>query len=170
MSDRFLAWRQLTRELEFTLGPLVEHWLPHSGIQPLGMIYLDAPSPDPNAVPQSIIAIPLRMAPFQSTGGNGGGGGGGMPSGGGGGAPGGAGGGSMSVLGSFTDILKHVENWNKFNRIVLIDTVNVSGYSPIVTGTYNATVYILPTNGDKIGAPVPSGAAAAGPGGAGLGR
>jgi hypothetical protein len=165
LSDRFLAWRQLTRELEFVLGPSVEHWLPHTGIQPLGIIYLDAPSPDPNAVPPSVITVPLRMAPFPTASAGPGGGGGesatpasfsAAPSGGGG---GGSTTGSMNVLGTFPGILHHIESWNKFSRIVVIDNVSLSGYSPIITGSYNATVYIFTTNGDKEGTPVPSGAA-----------
>ncbi len=67
--------------------------------------------------------------------------------------------GAISVFGSYNQILNHVARWNRFDRIVLVDGLSLTGYSPFVTGTYTATEYIFPQNGDKPGPPVPSGSA-----------
>jgi len=80
------------------------------------------------------------------------------------------GGGSVSVGGSFRNILAHILRWNNFNRLVLIDNLQLAGTSPYMEGTYSAKVIIFPQNEDKIGAAIPeagSGTSTATFGGAG---
>jgi hypothetical protein len=130
-SDRMLAWNQYINELDFKLAPSIEQWLPSTGVKPTAPITTPAAPADPNAVvANNPIVIPLD---------------GGSP---------------ISVVGSFPQILRHVEQWNNFNRIVLIDKLTLAGISPYLIGTYTATVYEFPRNADKIGAAVPSTAGA----------
>lgn len=83
------------------------------------------------------------------------------------------GGGTMSVGGSFRGILAHILRWNNFNRLVLINNLQMAGTSPYIEGTYSASVIIFPQNEDKMGAAITSagtGTATAtfgGPGGGG---
>lgn len=65
------------------------------------------------------------------------------------------GGGTMSVGGSFRHILTHIERWNTFNRLVLIDNLQLTGTSPYMEGTYTASVIIFPQHQDKMEAPHP---------------
>jgi hypothetical protein len=65
------------------------------------------------------------------------------------------GGGNMSVGGSFRGILAHILRWNNFNRLVLINNLQLAGTSPYMEGTYAASVIIFPQNEDKIGAVIP---------------
>jgi hypothetical protein len=136
-SDRMAAWNEYIDELNYHLGPSVEQWMPTTGIKPTGPITTPAAPSDPNAVvAKNPIIIPLN------------------------------GGSAITVIGSFPQILRHVEAWNDFNRIVLIDKLNLTGISPFVTGTYTATVYEFPHNGNSPGAAVPSAPGVAGNGGA----
>ena len=78
--------------------------------------------------------------------------------------------GPVTVGGDFRRILTNFYNWQYFNRLVLVDGLNLTGNSPYMQATYSATVYIFPQNDDKLPAPIPKaggGAAAAGttPGG-----
>ena len=52
--------------------------------------------------------------------------------------------GSLAVGGDFTTLMQHVRSWNKFNRLVQIDVKGLTGTSPFMTLTYEATVYIFP--------------------------
>ena len=81
--------------------------------------------------------------------------------------------GTVTVNGSFRDILTHFYDWQYFNRLVLVDGLSLHGNSPYMTGNYTATVYIFP-QGDKTPPPIPQAgggaAGAAGGGGRGGGR
>lgn len=55
--------------------------------------------------------------------------------------------GTITVQGTFKNILAHVERWNKFKRLVVADGLSLSGVSPRLTGTYTLTAYIF-TQGD----------------------
>lgn len=61
--------------------------------------------------------------------------------------------GTFTVTGSFAKIMAHVRSWNKFDRLVQIDPVSLSGYSPNMTGQYNVTLYEFPrgTAGPMLG-------------------
>jgi Tfp pilus assembly protein PilO len=52
--------------------------------------------------------------------------------------------GTMTVTGSFSQIMAHIRSWNKFDRLVQVDPVSLSGNSPYMTGQYSLTVYIFP--------------------------
>jgi len=52
--------------------------------------------------------------------------------------------GAFRVTGDFRTILAHIRSWNKFNRLVKIDPVSVSGASPWMSAQYGVTVYIFP--------------------------
>lgn len=76
--------------------------------------------------------------------------------------------GPITVGGDFRRILTHFYNWRYFNRLVLVDSLNLDGNSPYMTGTYTATVIIFPQNDDKLPAPIAKaggGAAGTTPGG-----
>jgi len=164
LADRFQAWKQLYHELEFTLGPDIDNFLAKnkSGAIRLGTVHLPAPPNDPNDVKEAIIKIPIVLDPFPapSTGPGGGGGAasvsGGFKASGGGGAAPGAGTGGISVIGTFDQDLNQVVSWNNFNRIVWVDHVSLSGYSPFIVATYDANIYEFTTNPDLLGAALPT--------------
>lgn len=157
MSDRFLAWEQYWRELEYNLSPILnKFWLRNVAMArrggaavPLGTLTFPGPSSDPNSVNGTILTIPLTMDAWSATGDQGGGGGGQV---------GGSQGGTISVMGTFPADLQNVANWNKFSRIVEVDGLTLSGYSPFITASYNAKIYEFLTNADKPGPAVPTGA------------
>ena len=72
--------------------------------------------------------------------------------------------GTVSVSGTFNNVLNHSVRWNKFDRLVLIDGLTLSGNSPALVGTYSVTTFIF-THGDTPGAPIPQAAAPTGGGG-----
>lgn len=74
--------------------------------------------------------------------------------------------GTVTVSGNFDAVLKHVERWNNFGRLVLITGFNLSGNSPRLLGSYNLQVFEF-TQGETPGPTFP--AASAGAGG-GMGR
>ena len=159
MSDRFTAWEQYWKELGYTLAPMIDKfWLRnvrsakgHADVAvPLGRLSYDGKvSPDPNNfVSGSILTIPLSMTAWPQGGANG------QSF-----TSSGGGGGSISVMGTFDADLRNVGEWNKFSRIVKIDGLSLSGYSPFITASYNATIYEFLTNADKPGPAVPSGGA-----------
>jgi Tfp pilus assembly protein PilO len=76
--------------------------------------------------------------------------------------------GQVTVQGTFENILKHAERWNKFDRLVLMDGLTLSGNSPALTGSYTLRAFIFTHNTDKAGPAIPQAAAAAG-GMAGMG-
>jgi len=135
-SDVMTAWNQYIDELNFKLAPSIEQWMPSTGIKPTAPITTPAPPADPNAV----VAFNPIVIPLNS------------------GSP-------INVVGTFPQILHHVAAWNNFNRIVLIDKLQLAGISPWVTGSYTATVYEFPRNADKPGVSVPSSATATAAGG-----
>jgi hypothetical protein len=135
-SDRMVAWNEYINELNYKLGPMIEQWIPTTGVKPTSAITTPTASSDPNdIISKNPIVIPLNA------------------------------GSSISVVGSFPQVLHHIEAWNNFNRIVLIDKVALAGISPFVIGTYTATVYEFPRNADTPGPAVPSTAGAASSGG-----
>ena len=64
--------------------------------------------------------------------------------------------GTISVFGSYNQILQQVESWNHFNRIVVVDGLSLQGYSPFMTGTYNATEYIYTESASGLPSTAPS--------------
>ncbi|MEI6914430.1 MAG: hypothetical protein WCL39_04790 [Armatimonadota bacterium] len=52
--------------------------------------------------------------------------------------------GSISVRGDLPSILRHIEGWNKFGRLVQIDPVSITGVSPSLSASYNVTVLLFP--------------------------
>ena len=58
--------------------------------------------------------------------------------------------GTVSVNGDFRHILTHFNDWQYFNRLVMVDGLNLVGNSPYMQGSYNATLYIFPQNDDKL--------------------
>ena len=177
LTDRFKAWQELVKELEYNLGPDIDNFMTKnkSGAIRLGTAHVMAPPSDPNDVKDAVIKIPITLEPFPapSSGNGGGGGGGGTSSSGfsGGSSGGGGGGGGVSVIGTFDQDLNQVESWKNFNRIVKVDGVSLTGYSPFIVASYNATIYEFTTNSELIGAPLPtasgatSGASTSAPGG-----
>lgn len=63
--------------------------------------------------------------------------------------------GTITVSGDFRHILAHFYKWQYFNRLVLVDNLVLTGSSPYMTGTYDATLYIFPQNDDKLGPIIP---------------
>jgi len=78
-------------------------------------------------------------------------------------------GGNLQVQGDFRSILAHVLKWNDFNRLVLIDKLQLSGNSPGMNGSYTANVIIFPQNGDKLGGTIAKNGSATGSPGMGGG-
>lgn len=79
----------------------------------------------------------------------------------------------ITVTGSYSDILKYLRSWNRFSRVVTVDSLSLQGFSPFITANTDLTVYIFPE-------PIPQGQTArqiepfasvsGGAGGAGAGR
>jgi hypothetical protein len=63
---------------------------------------------------------------------------------------------TITVFGSYNQIVNHLASWNRFSRIVVVDNLALQGYSPFMTGTYSATEYVFTRNAGKPGPPVPS--------------
>jgi hypothetical protein len=49
--------------------------------------------------------------------------------------------GTVSVMGSFNDVLNNVSRWNQFKRLVLTDGLTLSGNSPQLVGQYKIVCY-----------------------------
>lgn len=62
--------------------------------------------------------------------------------------------GTVAVNGDFRRILTHFYDWQYFNRLVMVDGLSLDGNSPYMQGTYTATMYIFPQNGDKLAPPI----------------
>jgi len=56
--------------------------------------------------------------------------------------------GGVQVQGTFKNILSHVERWNRFDRLVLVTGLTLSGNSPNLVGQYNLQVFEY-THGDR---------------------
>lgn len=52
--------------------------------------------------------------------------------------------GQMTVRGDFFDIMRSIEGWNSFGRLVEVGPVTISGISPDLTGTYDLSVLWFP--------------------------
>ncbi len=54
--------------------------------------------------------------------------------------------GTFTVVGDFRSLMNHVRSWRNFNRLVQIDVKQLTGggAGPVLTLTYDATVYIFP--------------------------
>jgi hypothetical protein len=74
--------------------------------------------------------------------------------------------GAITVSGNFDAILRNVERWNTFDRLVLVTGFNLQGNSPRLVGSYNIQVFEF-TQGEKPGPNFP--AASGGNGAGGLG-
>jgi hypothetical protein len=148
VSQRYTAWKQLSNELAFNLGPDLAKYFRSTGVVPLTSVTLPPPPASPNMITGAPLIVPISGS---SSGGGGGGGGFGGGNGGGGGSNG-----SITVGGSFRKILKHVQLWNSFNRLVLIDNLALHGNSPYMSGNYGATVIIFPQNDDNVAPPLPA--------------
>jgi hypothetical protein len=143
VSKRYSAWRQLSHELSENLGPSLERWMARSGVVQLSSISIAPPPSSPNDITGAPLVIPVSGSD-----------------------------GAMSVEGDFRRILAHLVKWNDFNRLVMIDKVELHGNSPFMQCKYNASVIIFPQNPTAVAAPVTSagtGAAAGAAGGFGGG-
>lgn len=63
--------------------------------------------------------------------------------------------GSVRVRGTFPNIMRHIRRWNNFNRLVLVDGVNLVGQSPQLEATYSLTIYEWAQNTEKPGPAFP---------------
>jgi hypothetical protein len=55
--------------------------------------------------------------------------------------------GTISVQGSFQDIMRYMKRWNQAPRVVAVDNFQLQGTSPFLTGTASIVVYIFPRGG-----------------------
>ncbi|BDI31251.1 hypothetical protein CCAX7_33020 [Capsulimonas corticalis] len=138
VSKRYSAWRQLSHELSENLGPSLERWMARSGVVQLSSISIAPPPSSPNDITGAPLVIPVSGSD-----------------------------GAMSVEGDFRRILAHLVKWNDFNRLVMIDKVELHGNSPFMQCKYNASVIIFPQNPTTVDKPVTSAGTGAPGGGAG---
>jgi hypothetical protein len=147
LSDRWKAWQQYNNEVLVTLGPtLNKFWMRDvfgrkkgktNAVAPLGSLgFTAAISSDPNSVKGGILTIPITQVPWPADGSL---------------IAGTGGTSTISVIGTFQGDLDHVGVWNRFSRIVQVDGLSLSGYSPFITATYSAKIYEFMTNSDKMG-------------------
>jgi hypothetical protein len=71
--------------------------------------------------------------------------------------------GSITVQGTFQNVLNHVQRWNRFDRLVIADGLTLTGNSPRLTGTYTLRAVIF-TRGEASTEQVPQAATGAGGG------
>jgi hypothetical protein len=76
--------------------------------------------------------------------------------------------GAVSVQGTFQNVLNHVVRWNRFDRLVLVDGLTLTGNSPRLTGTYNMRVIIF-TRGEPSATTIPQAGPSTGGFGGGFG-
>jgi len=55
--------------------------------------------------------------------------------------------GQMTVTGNYRAILNHLHGWNRFGRLVRVDPLTLTGTNPVMTATYNLTVFEFPRGG-----------------------
>lgn len=65
--------------------------------------------------------------------------------------------GSVTVTGTFREILDHIKIWQDFGRLVQLDGLSISGQSPNLTGSYSVTVIQFPRGGVGPDIPMASG-------------
>lgn len=75
--------------------------------------------------------------------------------------------GNVTVSGTFEQVLRHTERWNRFDRLALVDGLILAGNSPVLTGTYNVTLYEF-SHADKVGPEIPQAGTPTGGGGGGF--
>jgi hypothetical protein len=75
--------------------------------------------------------------------------------------------GAVTVSGNFDAILRHVERWNTFDRLVLVTGFNLRGNSPRLLGSYNVQIFEF-TQGEKPGPNFPAASGGAGGMGGGM--
>lgn len=75
--------------------------------------------------------------------------------------------GNVTVEGTFNNVLNHTERWNRFNRLVLVDGLTLTGNSPRLVGSYALTCFVY-TSGTP-GQEIPSAGGGAAGGGGGFG-
>jgi len=63
--------------------------------------------------------------------------------------------GTITSRGSLPGVINQFRSWRYFNRVILLDNLALHGNSPYIQATYNATVYLLPQNDDKLPPPLP---------------
>ena len=76
--------------------------------------------------------------------------------------------GAITVSGNFDAVLKNVERWNNFDRLVLVTGFNLQGNSPRLLGSYNIQIFEF-TQGETPGPNVPAASGTGGGGGMGMG-
>jgi hypothetical protein len=59
VSNRGLAWKQLSYELSEHLGPMLEHWLAHQDVISNVAITVPGPPPSPNGITPNLIRLPV---------------------------------------------------------------------------------------------------------------
>lgn len=74
--------------------------------------------------------------------------------------------GTVTVNGDFRHILAHFNDWQYFNRLVKVDGLTLTGNSPYMQGSYNATLYIFPQNDTNLAPPLGKAGGAGGAAGA----
>jgi hypothetical protein len=52
--------------------------------------------------------------------------------------------GTVTAYGDLKSILEYMRRWNQFGRVVVVDGLQLTGVSPILTGTAQVTAYIFP--------------------------
>jgi hypothetical protein len=52
--------------------------------------------------------------------------------------------GTVTAYGDLRSILDYMRRWNQFGRVVAVDGLQLSGVSPLLTGTAQLTAYIFP--------------------------
>jgi len=143
--DRIEAWHQYAKELTVDLGPRLNNWwmrdirARRKGANvaiPLGPLEFPGPVSSPDEIDSAgrVLTIPLAQGALGTRGGAG---------------SAKLGASLISVIGTYQADLANVESWNHFSRLVQIDGLTLSGYSPFVTATYQARIYEFYLNSDK---------------------
>jgi len=77
--------------------------------------------------------------------------------------------GSITVQGTFPEIINYMKRWNQAGRLVAVDNFQIAGKSPFLTGTASVTVYIFPKPNPQAPPPQSSFGGYGGPGGGAFG-
>lgn len=65
VSQRYLAWQQLSRELALNLGPSIQRWIPRTKVVLLSDITISPPPASPNAITAAPLIVPIGSGPVQ---------------------------------------------------------------------------------------------------------
>jgi hypothetical protein len=114
LADRYVAMIDMWREMEHILAERIRAHIERQPVTLLSAIKIGAAPIDPNQTPAT------KESPITTQIGD------------------------LLVVGTYENILKYLNSWNKFDRLATINSVTLSGVSPRVACQISLTIYQFP--------------------------